>query len=321
MPCRRSATRCAIPIRPACAPGFARNSMRSSTPRRLRGSQRIAASSPGMRSARSSTIRPRRNWLALVRAWLGWTAGSTKADASEPATPEIGVLRRRFDEALGVARKLRFAGADGRRRTAAELPWYLLIGAAGSGKSSALLPSRLRFPLGDSQGGGEGTPLAAHGTRNCDWWFTDDAVLLDTAGRYATDDPDADRAAWLGLLDLLKLHRPRQPLNGAIVTLSVYDLVHWDEGEIERYAGQIRERVTEMQQRLGLRVPVYLLVTKADLLAGFGEFFSELGAEQRAQVWGVSFDRSEVHADPSLLEQRFGEDLDLLARGLSAMMI
>jgi len=270
---------------------------------------------------RGAEIRPPRNWLAAIRAWLGWPGGGAKADASEPATPEVGLLRRRFGEALGAARKARFVSADGRRRTAAELPWYLLIGAPGSGKTTALLHAGLRFPLGDpQQDDGEGTLLPVRGTRNCDWWFTDEAMLLDTAGRYATDDPDADRAAWLGLLDLLKLNRPRQPLNGAIVTLSVYDLVHWDEGEIERYAAQVRERVMELQRRLGMRVPLYLLVTKADLLAGFSEFFSGLDAEQRAQVWGVTFDRSEVHADPRRLVQRFEEEFDHLERRLYGIL-
>jgi type IV/VI secretion system ImpK/VasF family protein len=270
---------------------------------------------------RGAEIRPPRNWLAAIRAWLGWPGGGARADASEPATPEVGVLRRRFAAALDVARKARFVSPDGRRRTAAELPWYLLIGAPGSGKTTALLQAGLRFPLGDPlQDDGEGTLLRVRGTHNCDWWFTDEAMLLDTAGRYATDDPEADRAAWLGLLDLLKLNRQRQPLNGAIVTLSVYDLVHWDEGEIERYAEQVRERVTELQQRLGMRVPLYLLVTKADLLAGFGEFFSGLDAEQRAQVWGVTFDRSEVHADPRRLVQRFEEEFDHLERRLYGIL-
>jgi type VI secretion system protein ImpL len=122
------------------------------------------------------------------------------------------------------------------------------------------------------------------------------------------------------LLELLKLHRPRRPLHGLIVTLSVYDLVHWNEGEIERYAGQVRERVTELQQRLGVRVPLYLIVTKADLLAGFSEFFSGLDAEQRAQVWGVTFDRSEVHTEPRRLVERFEEEFDHLERRLYGML-
>ena len=43
------------------------------------------------------------------------------------------------------------------------------------------------------------------GTRNCDWWFTDEAVFLDTAGRYTTQDSDAasDSEGWKEFLALL----------------------------------------------------------------------------------------------------------------------
>ena len=264
---------------------------------------------------RGAEIRPPRDWLALIGSTLGWTTRSVKP-TSKPATPEVALLQQRFAEAAGVVRRTRFVGADGRRRVLSELPWYLFIGAPGSGKTTALLHAGLRFPLGDAPS--EATLRRSGGTRNCDWWFTDEAVLLDTAGRYTTDDVDADRAAWLGFLDLLKLHRPTKPLNGVIATLSVYDLLHWADEEIARYAGQMRERVAQLQARLGARVPVYLVVTKADLLAGFGEFFSAFDAEQRAQVWGVTFDRSEVHADAGQLVRRFDEEFDHLEQRLYA---
>ena len=37
-------------------------------------------------------------------------------------------------------------------------------------------------------------------------------------------------------------------------------------------------------------MPVYVLFTKADLIAGFTEFFDDLDRERRAQVWGTTFD-------------------------------
>ena len=60
----------------------------------------------------------------------------------------------------------------------------------------------------------------------CDWWFTDDAVLIDTAGRYTTQDSDAavDKAGWDAFLDLLKRTRPRQPLNGVIIAIAMSDI-------------------------------------------------------------------------------------------------
>jgi type VI secretion system protein ImpL len=276
---------------------------------------------------------------ALAAAWLGWelrrarkslrenarlleglAGGTAGEDSAERAEHEISVLRKRFEDALAVLRKARFRGPGGERRTVAELPWYMFIGAPGSGKTTALLNAGLRFPLGDPRA--ERALQGVGGTRNCDWWFTDEAVLLDTAGRYTTQESDreADSAAWLGFLELLKQFRPRQPLNGVIVTLSVADLTHWTEDENLRYAGHVRERVWELYTRLGVRLPVYVMVTKADLLAGFNEFFAEFDAERRAQVWGATFDPSELPSEARPVTVRLDEELAHLERRLYALL-
>ena len=264
-------------------------------------------------------------------AWLAWElararrslkenaellqgiAGGVEQDSATRAAHEISVLRKRMEDAVVLLRKARFLGPGGERRTVAELPWYMFIGAPGSGKTTALLNAGLRFPLGDPRG--ERALQGVGGTRNCDWWFTDEAVLLDTAGRYTTQESDqeADAAAWLGFLDMLKRYRPRQPLNGVIVTLSVGDLVHWSGEEMARYAAHVRERVAELTSRLGVRLPIYVLVTKADLLAGFMEFFAHLDAEGRAQVWGTTFAHSQVGSD---FAKRFEEEFAELERRL-----
>ncbi len=73
---------------------------------------------------------------------------------------------------------------------------------------------------------GQGAVAGVGGTRLCDWWFTEEAVLIDTAGRYTTQDSDAavDRAGWEAFLDLLKRTRPRQPLNGVLVAIALSDI-------------------------------------------------------------------------------------------------
>ncbi len=130
----------------------------------------------------------------------------------------------------------------------------------------------------------------AGGTRNCDWWFTSDAVLIDTAGRYTTQDSyrEADRAAWLGFLQLLVKHRPRQPINGVILTLSATDLLQPDADKRRVLAREMRERISELHAQLGIRFPIYVMVTKCDLLAGFAEFFADFDKDERAQVWGAT---------------------------------
>ncbi len=277
--------------------------------------------------------------LCAAAAWIGWEllrasrarrenerllealAAGGEGDSAARAAREIALLRARFEEAAATLKTARFQGPDGERRYVSELPWYVFIGAPGSGKTTALVNSGLRFPL--KQAGGELALAGVGGTRNCDWWFTEDAVLLDTAGRYTTQESDleADAAAWLGFLDLIKRFRPRRPLNGALVTISVSDLMLWSEEERKRYAWHVRARVAELYERLGARFPVYVLVTKADLLAGFMELFGELDAAARARVWGATFD---LTADGFILGspgQRFAEEFRALEGRLYAELL
>lgn len=248
----------------------------------------------------------------------GLVGGPMDADSAERAAAELQTLRRRFEDALGVLKKARFKTPEGEKRTVSQLPWYMFIGAPGSGKTTALLNAGLRFPLGDPRSS-EQALQGVGGTRNCDWWFTEQSVLVDTAGRYTTQESDhqADSAAWLGFLDLLKRFRPRQPLNGVIITLSIADLVHWNDEELGRYAKHVRDRVRELYTRLGVRIPVYLMVTKTDLLAGFTEFYSDFDAKQRAQVWGTTFDPTEQARG---LGERFKEEFSHLERRLYTLL-
>jgi type VI secretion system protein ImpL len=50
-----------------------------------------------------------------------------------------------------------------------------------------------------------------------------------------------------------------------------------------------RRRLTEVNRELNVQLPVYVMVTKCDLVAGFMEYFDDLPQEGRAQVWGVTF--------------------------------
>jgi type VI secretion system protein ImpL len=210
-------------------------------------------------------------------------------------TPEVAVLRQRFEQAMVQLKRTRIGG--GSRLWAAmrgrpfvyQLPWYVIIGAPGAGKTTALVNSGLEFPLAEKD---DGKVLrGVGGTRNCDWWITSEAVLIDTAGRYTTQDSDrsADRAAWLGFLDLLVRFRPRRPINGVLLALSVNDLLGVPAPVRLAHAAELRARIDELQRRLGIRFPIYVLVTKTDLLAGFMEFFADFDKDERAQVWGVTF--------------------------------
>ncbi len=216
------------------------------------------------------------------------------AKTAEPA--EVQRLRQRLEQAIErlhegrpravglLARLLELGG--GRQRDLR--PWYLWLGAPGSGKTSALVHAGLPLARSDRPAS---HAIQPQGDRSdCDWWIGEQAVLLDTAGRYASQDSGqaSDREGWLGLLGLLRQHRPDQPLNGVILTLSAAELLEPVENAAARQAQALRARLQELEQQLGLRLPVYLLVTKADLIAGFEPFFATLDQAGRDQVWGCT---------------------------------
>jgi type VI secretion system protein ImpL len=269
---------------------------------------------------------------AKVRAWRASAALSAglarqAAPAGGARDEEAAVLSERFEAALrtlkqtdlsasrkGTLRRLRSLMSGSYLY---ELPWYVFIGAPGSGKTTALINSGLQFPLAERFG--KDAIRGVAGTRNCDWWFTDQAVLLDTAGRYATQDSDkeVDAAGWKAFLALLKKARPRRPLNGVLLTVSVADLLQQSEAQREAQAQALRRRLQELYRDLNLRLPVYVLVTKADLLAGFNEYFATLGKEEREQVWGASLAYAEDGSGLAQLPQQ----LSALERRLSERLL
>jgi type VI secretion system protein ImpL len=196
------------------------------------------------------------------------------------------------------------------------LPWYAIIGPPGAGKTTALLNAGLEFPLSDELG--PGAIKGVGGTRLCDWWFTDGAVLIDTAGRYTTQDSDAvsDRAGWTAFLDLLRRTRPRQPLNGVIVAIALADIAQETAARRDEHARAIRARIAELERGFGLRLPVYAVFTKADLLAGFAAYFDDLDRDQRAQVWGMTFPLGDTTPPAARFTQGFRPLLQRLDAGL-----
>lgn len=247
----------------------------------------------------------RRRREAAASEQLGTILESEGSEASdERARAEKSQLQQRMKEAIRTIRTSKLGQVSG-RRALYELPWYMTIGNPAAGKSTAILNSGLTFPFGDEQGS---LVRGVGGTRNCDWFFTTEGILLDTAGRYAVHDED--RAEWLVFLDLLRKHRPLAPINGILVTVSIGELISQASNTIA-LAKNLRQRVQELTERLEVSAPVYVMFSKADLIPGFAEFFEDLDWNERNRVWGATFPyEAEGRGGTDLFEQRFDELYD-----------
>lgn len=162
------------------------------------------------------------------------------------------------------------------------LPWFMIFGETASGKSTAVSHARLKNILTDA-----GPAKGIASTRNCDWWFFENAVILDSAGRYAVPLEDEDRGEWERFLMLLAKYRRKEPLNGLIVTLPADRLLSDDADALTEYGRSIRLRIDQLMRVLGAKFPVYLLITKIDLVLGMTAMADILPEELRGQAMGL----------------------------------
>lgn len=162
------------------------------------------------------------------------------------------------------------------------LPWYMVIGESGSGKTSAIKNTRLNSPIADVT-----RTAAITATRNCDWWFFEEAVILDTAGRYTIPiDEGPDKEEWEKFLVLLAKYRRREPINGVIITMPADQLTDPDHVKLREDGQSIRKRIDQLMRTVGAKFPIYVLVTKMDKVHGFVEFSSHLPEEDSSQAMG-----------------------------------
>lgn len=174
---------------------------------------------------------------------------------------------RRARHALGEPRWLDLPGRRGR-----SLPRYLVVGTQGSGKTTLLRNAGLSIA-------GDGATPAANSP--ADIMLSEHGVFMELASSCLRQPDETQKAVWLRTLTYIRRWRPAQPLNGVLVTLDAAALATAPPDTAEALGTLLRKRLDEMTDRLRARPPVYLVLTKLDLLVGFEEFFDSLNMDER----------------------------------------
>ena len=248
--------------------------------------------------------------LVLVEEKGNEGQGEKSPVAKDENAQEVQALRQQMQDAIKTIRKSKIGDQTG-KAALYELPWYMVIGNPAAGKSSAVLHSGLKFPFMEKTN--KLSVKGVGGTRNCDWFFSTEGILLDTAGRYSVYEED--RSEWLSFLNLLKKNRPKAPINGIIIAVSIAELTKNDPSYALDLAKNLRSRVQDLTEQLEVYAPVYVVFTKMDLVSGFRDFFNDYEQEERSQVWGATIPYPEDPENINITDV-FEEHFGILVNGL-----
>ncbi|EIE9115894.1 type VI secretion system membrane subunit TssM [Salmonella enterica] len=257
-------------------------------------------------------------WGLMTLAWL--TVRVTKRlqqlerqqkqqreEEKDPLSLELNAQQRYLDRWL-----LRLQRHLDSRRYLWQLPWYMVIGPTGSGKTALLregFPSDIIYTSEVVRGTEQRLYITPHVGKQ--------AVIFDASGALC-GEPDADtlhRRLWEHWLDWLVQKRARQPLNGLILTLDLPELLTAGKRQREALLQTLRSRLQDVRQHLHCQLPVYVVLTKLDLLAGFSPLFTSLDKAGRDAILGVTFthrahENDDWRTELNAFWQTWGEQLN-----------
>src|SRR5215510_8570375 len=170
-------------------------------------------------------------------------------------------LRTSFRRALRLLRTY-VTGRDYRYR----VPWFLMTGESDSGKTALL----------EGNGPNLATDDPGHDSGQLNWYFFNEGIVIDVAGHLVLrGDGTANHHGWNTISRLLLKHRPRRPLDGVVLTIPCEDLLgaasltNERRFRLEQKATCLHNKLWQSQRILGMRLPIYILVTKCDEVPGF----------------------------------------------------
>ncbi|MFN7096557.1 MAG: type VI secretion system membrane subunit TssM [Gammaproteobacteria bacterium] len=227
----------------------------------------------------------------------------------------IKKLHQRFDGAIRFLKTTPISTADGRTKLFS-LPWFLMLGFNQSGKTTFLSHANLDFVLSKKN------HPEKHRVSHCEWWATREAVFLDVNNAYMLQSRKTrrQRKLWFNFLEQLKLYRRHQAFEGVLFCIDIEKLCSTHKNERNAYFHNIRGRLKDLSPYVRQAVPIYFIITKADKLVGFNEFFDHLTKEESRQLWGMTFGQQQIQSSQSLADA-FDLEFDKLLERLNQRLI
>jgi len=222
--------------------------------------------------------------------------------AEDSFSMELGGLvaeaNRRLAATLPVNRQ-------GEAPSVANLPLYIVVGAEGSGKTSAILNSGIdpRLLAGEAARDGSVIP-----TRLCNFWYAEGAVFADFCGRVLTQEPENWERALRVFSQPVRISRwkrilfgaPAQHLNlkGVMLVCDASQFVKGgDPQRMTAFARTLGDRLQAAGSTLRREFPVYVVFSKCDAVQCFSEFFAHLSEPESRRVLGATLSFQKVRND------------------------
>ena len=292
-----------------------------------RGQQPLASVTQRSLASLLLVLVPLLAWALVLRAGFARLQAQRTHELAAEADPCLPLVQAQ-DRALQRSLE-HYLGNAGGRRALYRLPWYMAVGVADAGKSSFIERSNQRFALtrvDQAQTRGHSLDTLAY---PIGWWISDDAVIIDPPGALITqamaktesgDTSSESNAAipagseaklWNHLLDWLVRNRSRRALNGLLLVVDLPALLHASPEQRIELANTLRTRLYDISTQLGSRLPVYVVMSKLDLLDGFDQFFARMPVKGREQILGFTF-RLDVVSDFDAWLNEFANHYDKL---------
>lgn len=160
-----------------------------------------------------------------------------------------------------------------------DLPWYLVMGEQNAGKTSLLRDAELHLTY-------QSYNHISHRTATFQWVLAEEGLFIDLPHPFCWQKNMQQKFNWQVFLKYLKKARRRRPLNGLILIINLQELL---ENKLNDWQESIRVRIHELQQKLGMSIPVYTVFTHVDCIAGFAEFVMRFNDQERSEVLGITY--------------------------------